>query len=58
MPLGIKVGLGPGDFALDGETAPLSPKRGQRPPFSAYVCCGQTAAWIKMALSMETGLGP
>jgi len=30
MPLGLKVGLGPGDFVLDGDLAPL-PKRGRSP---------------------------
>jgi len=29
MPLGMEVGLGPGDFVLDGDPAP--PKRSQRP---------------------------
>jgi len=58
MPLGIKVGLGQGDFVLDGNPAPL-PKMGAEPPkFSAYVYCGQTAVWIKMVLGMEVGLSP
>jgi len=35
-----------------------SPKRGIAPQFSAHVRCGQTAAWIKMPLGMEIGLGP
>ena len=36
-----------------------SPKgSGASAQFSAYVYCGQTAAWIKMALGMEVGLGP
>ena len=26
--------------------------------FSAHICCGQMAAWIKMSLGMEQGLGP
>jgi len=34
-----------------------SPK-GHSPQFSAHICCGQMAAWIKMSLSMELGLGP
>jgi len=34
------------------------PKGAQLPKFSANVCCGQTAAWTKMALGMEIGLGP
>ena len=32
MPLGMEVGLGPGDFVLDGDPAPL-PKRGTTPNF-------------------------
>ena len=51
MPLGMQVGLGPGDFLLDGDPAPL-PKK------SVNVYCGQAAAWIKMALNMEVGLSP
>jgi len=31
MPLGMKVGLGSGDFVLDEDLAPRSPKRGQSP---------------------------
>ena len=37
--------------------APL-PKRGRSPKFSAHVYCGRTAAWIKMPLGTEVGLGP
>jgi len=58
MPLGMEVGLGPGDFVLDGDPAPSSSKSGQSPQFSAHVCCCQTAGSIKMALGMEVGLGP
>jgi len=32
-------------------------KKGRSPQFSAKVYCGQTAAWIKMPLGMEVGLG-
>jgi len=56
MPLGMEVGLGPGDFVLHGNPAP-SPKRGQSPQVSAHVYCGETAGWIKMALGVEIGLG-
>ena len=50
--------LGPDDFVLDGNPAPL-PKKGAEPPkFSAHVYCGQTVGWIKMALGMEVDLGP
>jgi len=37
---------------------PSSPKRAEPQIFSAHICCGQMAAWIKMPLSMEVGLGP
>jgi len=32
MPLGMEVGLGPGDFVLDGDPAP-SPQKGGGAPF-------------------------
>jgi len=56
MPLGMEVGLSPGEFVLDGDPAPF-PKRGVAPQFSAHVYCSQTAAWIKMPLGMEVGFG-
>ena len=35
------------------------PQRGTSPiQFSAHICCGQMAAWIKMPLGMELGLSP
>jgi len=59
MPLGMEVGLGPDDFVLDGDPAPL-PKKGAEPhpQFSALVHCGQTPGWIKTELGTEVGLGP
>ena len=39
-------------------TQPPFPKMGEGPQFSAHVCCGQTAVWIKMPLGTEVGLGP
>ena len=50
----------PGDFVLDGDPAPLSPKGegGGTPKFSADVYCGQTAGWMKLVLGMEVGLSP
>jgi len=57
MPLGMDVGLSPGDFVLDGDSVP-SPKGGSPQIFGPYVYCGQTAGWIKMALGMEVSLGP
>jgi len=58
MKLGMQAGLGPGHIVLDVDPAP-APK-GHSPPrqFSAHICCGQLAAWIKMPLSMEVGFGP
>jgi len=59
MKLGMQVGLGPGDFVLDGDAPP--PQKGAEPPspkFSAHVYCGQTTAWIKMVLGMEIGISP
>jgi len=36
-----------------------SPKGGgHNPQFSAHICCGQMAGWIKIPLGMEIGLGP
>jgi len=61
MPLGMELGLNPGDFVLDGDLAP-SPKRGRSPlppNFPAHVFfCGKTAGWIKMALGMGVGFSP
>jgi len=50
MPLGMEVGLGPGDFVLHSDPSPP-------PQFSVRVHCGQTAGWITRALGMEVGLG-
>ena len=51
----------PGHIVLEGDPAPL-PKRGAEPPhptpFSARVCCGQTAGWIKVPLDREVDVGP
>jgi len=58
VPLGIEVGLSPGDFVRWGPS-PL-PKKGAQPPpqFSVHVHCDQMAGWIKVALGTEVGLGP
>jgi len=56
MPLGMEVGLGPGDFVLDGD--PATQKGAGAPDFWPMFFCGQTAGWIKMALGMEVGLSP
>ena len=46
MPLGTKVGLGPGYIVLNGDRAPLPPKNGHSPQFSAHVYSGQTVAHL------------
>jgi len=52
MLLGMKVGLGPSDFALRwGHSAPPQ-KKGHSPQFSAM------AGWIKMPLGTKVGVGP
>ena len=51
MPLGMELGLCPGDFVLDGDPAPAY-------RFSNHIYCGQTAAWIKMPLGTGLALGP
>jgi len=58
MKLGKQVGLGPGHMVLDGDSATL-PQRGTTPTqYSAHICYGQMAAWIKMPLGMELDLSP
>jgi len=56
MPLGMEIGLSPGNFVLDGDRVP-SPKKGGAPQFSTHVHCAQTAAWIKMLLVTAVGVG-
>ena len=55
MPLGMEVDLGPGHRW--GPSSP-SPKEGGARQFSAHICCGQMAGWIKIPLSVEVGLSP
>ena len=58
MPLSVELGLGPGDFVLDGDTAPVPKTEGRAPPqLFGRLYCGQTAACIKMPLGTELGLG-
>ena len=58
MKLHMQVGLGTGHIVLDGHHLPLS-QRGTAPPqFSAHICCGRMAGWIKMPFGMEGGFGP
>ena len=58
MSLGMEVGLGPGDFVLDGDPVAPSQKGGIPRKFSAHVYCDQTAVWMKLILGMVVGLSP
>ena len=54
----MAVGLGPGNFVLDGDPAPLSQKEARAPSqFSSHFYCDRTVGWIKMPLDTEVGLG-
>ena len=50
MSLGMELGLGPGDFVLDGDRA-SPPQKGADPQFSA-----QTAVCIRIPLGTKVGL--
>ena len=58
MPLGMKVGLSPGDCVRYGPSPPPHKEGGAPPQFSAHFYCGQTTGCIKMPLGMEVGLSP
>jgi len=59
MKLGVYVDLGPSHIVSDdGDPAPPSPKMHSPFQFSAHIRCNKMAAWIKMPLGMEVGLGP
>jgi len=58
MKLGTEVGLGPGHIVLDGGSAALPKKGHSSPHFSAHVCGGQTAGWMKMSLGKKVGVSP
>ena len=55
---GVALGLGPGDFVLDGDPAPPQKKAEPPPQFSANFYCAQTAGCMTTPLGMEVGLGP
>ena len=40
------------------EPSSLSKQRHSSPQFSAHICCGQTAGWIKMPLGRVVDIGP
>jgi len=47
-------------FALSDRSLSVlqSPRKGHSPQFSAHICCGQMAGWIKMPLGRKLGLDP
>jgi len=52
MPLGMEVGLSPGDFVFDGDPAPPSPKKGHSPhQFPAHVYCGLLRTMLLIAFT-------
>jgi len=55
MPLGMEVGLSPGDFVLDQDPASPPQKRAETPNFRPMSI---VAAWIKMPLGTKVGLSP
>ena len=57
MPLGMEVGLGPGDFVFDGFQLPSEKRHTHPTQFLAHVYCGQMAGWVKTLLGAEVDLG-
>jgi len=53
MPLGMEVGLSPGDCVRWGPSYPRKTAHPLPTQFLAHVCCGQTAGWIKIPLGTE-----
>jgi len=58
MKLGMQVGLGTGHIVLDGTPGPPTPTGHSHPQFSAHICCGRMARWIKMPLGRKISLDP
>ena len=58
MSLGMELGLGPGDFVLDRDPAPL-PKKGAESPQILDPCLLWPNGWMdQIVLGMEVGLSP
>ena len=58
VPLGTGVGLAQATLCYMRTQLPLQKGTPPHPPFSARVCCGQTAGCIKMPLDREVDVGP
>jgi len=55
----MEVGLIPGDFAFDGDSAtPRTEGTLTTTQFLAHVYCGQMTGWMKTPLGTEVDLGP
>jgi len=52
IPLGTKVGLGPGHIVLYGDEAPPQKGAHQLPNFSAHIYCGQTVAHLTICWAL------
>ena len=59
MPLGMEIGVGPGDFVFDGHPATRPQKKKTNPPHRIliHVYCSQTAGLIKLPLGTKVNLG-
>jgi len=56
VPLGMEVGLGPGNFMFDGD--PATPRQKGTPlPIVGPCLLWPNAVWIKMPLDTEVNLG-
>jgi len=59
MPLGMEVGLSPGDFVLDGDPASPPQKGGGAPSPIFGQCLWWPNGWMDQGgIGMEVGLGP
>ena len=58
MPLGMEVGLSPGDFVFGGDSATPEKRHTTPVQFLTHVYCGQMAGWMKTPLGAEVDLGP
>ena len=57
MSLGMEVGLGPADFVLDGDPAPL-PKRGtEPPPIFRPICLLRPNGWMDETGTWQERIG-
>ena len=57
MPLGMEVGLSPGDCVRWGPSYPQKKSTPTPTQFLAHVYCGQTAGWMNTPLRTEVDLG-